>query len=496
MKINSFKIWAIAWVLTTLLIFQNCNEQQLSGEELAKINCSRCHQFPSPDLLPKDVWAKGVLPVMSGYLGDTQGRDKLTFGLSAEEYIRVAKARVFPETPVITTADWELICQYYSQNAPDTLVNSTQTPIKMNLSETYKMQSVSISASPDVCMLKYDAKNNALWCGLTNGMVGKLDSGFQLNKVFGFSSPVVDLSFLGNEMLAVEIGKMNPGDVFTGRISQLSLNQFQQTGYVLDSLNRPVQLQLSDLNNDGVQDYIVCNYGHYIGNLVWWEGKKGGGGAGKFHEIRNTPGARTVIPFDYNKDGKMDLIALFAQGNESIILYKNIGNGEFEEQYLLRFPPVFGSSFIEIADMNNDNLPDIIYANGDNADYSKVLKPYHGIRVFLNDGQWNFTEKWFFQMNGGAKTAIRDFDGDGDLDIAAISFFPDNEKRPEEAFVYLENMGGLNFLARADKNSTKGRWMVMTTADLDKNGKEEIILGSALPLKGKNAVQLMVIEHK
>lgn len=38
----------------------------------------------------------------------------------------------------------------------------------------------------------------------------------------------------------------------------------------------------------------------------------------------------------------------------------------------MRFPPVYGSSFIELADFNNDQFPDLLYSNGDNGDYSPV----------------------------------------------------------------------------------------------------------------------------
>ena len=39
-----------------------------------------------------------------------------------------------------------------------------------------------------------------------------------------------------------------------------------------------------------------------------------------------------------------------------------------------------------------------------------------------------------------------DFDEDGDLDVAAISFFPDFEKYPERSFIYFENhQGKMNY---------------------------------------------------
>lgn len=49
-------------------------------------------------------------------------------------------------------------------------------------------------------------------------------------------------------------------------------------------------------------------------------------------------------------------------------------------------------------DFNGDGKLDIVYVNGDNFDYSRVLKPYHGIRILENDGKNNFHERYFFRF--------------------------------------------------------------------------------------------------
>ena len=72
----------------------------------------------------------------------------------------------------------------------------------------------------------------------------------------------------------------------------------------------------------------------------------------------------------------------------------------------------------------------------------------------------------------------RDYDMDGDLDIAAISFFPDYLRYPEESFVYLENIGDNQYKDFSFKESTSGRWIVMDAADMDGDGDIDIALGS------------------
>jgi FG-GAP-like repeat len=166
-----------------------------------------------------------------------------------------------------------------------------------------------------------------------------------------------------------------------------------------------------------------------------------------------------------------------AQANEEITIFYNQGKGKFKEKTVLRFPPVYGVSYFELADFNKDGFQDILLTNGDNWDYSAIEKPYHGIRIYLNDGKDNFKEAYFYPLFGTSKAMARDFDNDGDLDIAAISFYADLAQ-PEQSFIYLQNEGGSHFKTFSTPEAAAGKWLTMEVGDFDKDGDVDIALGS------------------
>ena len=446
----------------------------LSGQELAAIYCANCHLKPEPDLLDKKTWEKGVLPEMAYYLGKRLLRDKF-FEMNPDDIPAAIQSGLFPSAPILAEEDWDKIVAYYISNAPEKpLPQKEKQAVKMGLPFFEVKNSFHTEgALPLISMVKIDSFNKQLYVSRRDKSLLEIyDKTLKKQDSILLGSPVSDmrLSKSGDNYI-LQMGIMDPNDLRKGTLSKL--NAQNQLTTVIDSLQRPVHLDILDMNEDGTEDFLICNFGNIMGKLAWYDGK-----THKETVLSPIPGARRTIIQDMNNDGKPDIVALFCQARERVSIFYNKGAGNFEEDIVLEFPSVYGSSYIDLADMNGDGQLDILYTNGDNADYSIVLKNYHGVRIFSNDGQNKFKEQYFYPIYGATQVIARDFDGDGDVDMATIAFFLDSKDQPTEGFLFFENKGNSAFNISTFANSPQGRWLVMDVADLDGDGREDIVLGS------------------
>jgi hypothetical protein len=89
------------------------------------------------------------------------------------------------------------------------------------------------------------------------------------------------------------------------------------------------------LNHDGKDDIIISEFGFRVGDLSWYENM----GYRKYekHILRSLPGAVRTEAYDFNKDSLVDIIVLMAQGDESVLIYYNEGNGKFRKNECCSF---------------------------------------------------------------------------------------------------------------------------------------------------------------
>ena len=452
-----------------------------AGEALAATYCQSCHLLPDPSLLDARSWEKGVMPNMGPRLG--------IFNHGFEQYPsnrhdpNVSKS-FYPSQPLMKPSDWQHIIDYYIATSPDSLPAQVRSrPIKMGLPFFQPQLSSYHYDTPTTCLVRIDtaaSRRGLLVYDIRHSSLYRYNPALQPVDSLRMKGAVVDIDWQEQGFTACNIGVLNPTNarygkgqtVHYGADGKMQLD----TGALFEQLARPVQITAADLNKDGRTDYLVCEFGNLTGALSWMEGLPDG----KYerHILKAVPGAIKAYVQDYNHDGLPDIWALFAQGDEEIVLFTNQGNGHFQEQPVLRFQPMYGSTYFELADFNKDGNPDIVYTCGDNGDFTPVLKPYHGVYIYMNDGQNHFTQQYFFPLDGCYKAIARDFDGDGKLDIAAMSFFADYDHQPEEGFVYLENLGGMEFQPYSLPEAEHGKWLTMDAADLDGDGKTDIVLGN------------------
>jgi hypothetical protein len=447
------------------------------GEELAKTYCGNtCHLFPEPSLLDKTTWKERVLPNMGWRLGIRKTGDNPYAEMEKDETQLVKALNIFPEKALLPFADWKKIVAYYLQKAPDKPLPQKTAPTFDSLLKGFHAEAISFTEIklPQTSLLKYDTTTGLLYIGDGRGELYAMRSNLKLLASWKLESgPAdIDLHTPGSPRILC-IGSFIPTQKNTGSFYALdSINVSADGLKRLDNLARPVSCELSDLNADNKKDLIICQFGHHTGKLSWFDG----GDLGKEHVLISQPGARRVAVHDFNDDGKPDLMALMAQAREELILFINQDQNKFSRKTIYQFPPVYGVSYFELADFNRDGHPDILLTNGDNWDLSPVKKYYHGIRILMNDGKNNFKIAQFFPFYGANKAIARDFDGDGDLDIAAIAF--DNPQEQSHTFLYLENKGSLTFSSASTPAAENGKWITMEACDFDRDGDQDIILGS------------------
>lgn len=447
------------------------------GAVLARQYCSSCHLLPDPSLLDKETWKTNVLPNMGWRLGVRKAGDNPFEGMEEDEHQRVAALNVFPERQMISSDNWKKIVNYFVQQAPEKPIPSQPLSTYHRDLTMFHGEPLFIgeNQTPQTTLVKFDTIHSLLYIGDAQNEMYVIGEGPQLLADWQTVSPPVDMIFSkysSPKMMC--IGSLLPSEEKSGTISYLdSLLTPEQTATSIGNLGRPVNMNEVDINGDGVKDLLLCQFGNFTGKLSWFDH----GEPKKEHIIKLQAGARKAEVCDMNEDGKPDIVVLFAQARESISLFENKGDGTFTEKILMQFPPVQGSTYLEVHDFNADGHPDILMSSGDNWDLSDIHKRFHGVRICMNDGKNNFKEQFFFPLYGASKAMARDFDKDGDLDIAAISFHDDPEK-PEDGFVYLENTGNMHFTPHVTPDARNGKWLTMDVADIDKDGDDDVILGS------------------
>lgn len=459
----------------------------LRGSQLARTYCATCHLFPEPDALDRNTWFQQVLPRMKYRLGFS------TPELEQSANIRILREnRRIPTIPAITEAQWLDLSAYYLANAPEqSLPPPASSPIGVGVPGFRTVVLPVASTRPSVTAVKILATGGVLMADAANRSVVTVGRDGQASATLAVSNSISAFRQYSDGILSAGLGSFLPSDERLGSVFWITnASGWHRGAEVLSGLPRTTDANRADLNADGLVDYVVSCFGNNVGRLSWWESRSDG--SLSEHELFPLPGTLRTEIGDFNGDGHPDIAALVAQETEALFLFLGNGHGAFERTTVYQRPPYWGHSYFEVADFNRDGRQDFLVANGDNGEFSSPSKRYHGVRIYLAQPGGRWTESFFFPLYGAYRAVARDFDGDGDLDVAAISYFTDYQRMPRGSFVLLRNDGAGQFQASTFAESATGRWLAMDAGDFDGDGDEDLLLGSYI--QGPTPVPTFLME--
>lgn len=440
--------------------------------------CGHCHVTPPPDSFPRSAWN---VEVAQGY--GFYGSSGLTLAVPNQAEV----------------------VDYYETNAPDQWPRwthpegETPSPIAFErLPFGHPRSPVSPAASNIRFVNLSDNKTlDVLVCDMRHGLLisyqpARPDSAPRVlcdmlhNPAH---AEVVDLDGDGRkDILVADLGSFGPSDKTLGSV--VWLRGTADGGFtpmpLAWGLGRVADVQAADFDGDGDLDLIAAVFGwHAVGEVLYLENRTVDYAKPVFipRRIDARHGSIHVPIADLNGDGRPDFVALLSQEHESIVAFLNQGGGKFTPQTLYRAPhPAFGSSGIELVDLDRDGDLDILYTNGDVLDGKPILRPDHGVRWLENRGGLIFTDHHLTSLPGASRAKAADMDGDGDLDIVATSFLPGDFYRPLrngmglDSLILLEQTLPGQFV-RHPLETARNDHASLDLGDFDGDGKVDIATG-------------------
>lgn len=445
---------SVALLMGLLLICIQCrDDDHARAKKIVTSQCGSCHVLPEPQSLTQDVWQKNILPQMSFYY---QWEGQSTYPYANQSFYR--KKAALP----MNDRTWALIESYYLDNSPVELVEREESAQQVQ-TRFEEITLTNICGMPSITAMLID-EDETLYCACNQALVS-ISSLSHVDTILVTKSVISDIVRQNpEELLLLNIGELGPHDIAKG-----SLNVFdEQTGTekpLLSQLYRPVEINHID------SSYYISEYG----NLK-----------GRFSSVnqetfdRSTlielPGSYRNYRFDIDQDGADETLIQFSQSLEGVYVMQESA-GEIDYERIISFPPEYGFSDLDTADMNRDGYVDLIITNGDNADFSPIDKPYHGLRIYLNDGAGHFEESYFYPMYGATQLKVNDYNGDGYQDVIVSSFFP---RDISKSIVLLEQSAEqpMSFDDTYMEHGQTGRWLVMEDGDIDHDGDVDLVLSS------------------
>jgi hypothetical protein len=455
-------------------------------EKLVRTTCTGCHAFPPPEILPRDRWRDEIVRMM--FI-----REKRTPPIGPPD--TVYKTVQLP-------ADMTQALTFYEAHAPDRLPAPAPWPDPGEAPVRFERRGLAMPEMPGVPAVAHvslvdfdgDGRLDVLGADMRHGVIftGRPLAGGTLSTVASIPYPshvtFTDVDLDGTkDLLVADMGAFFPADHKKGAViwlRGLGKGKFS-AAYWLDEWPRVADAETADFNGDGKNDLAVAAFGwRTTGQVAIVENRTTNPAQPSFapHTIDPRPGAIHMIPTDLNGDGRMDFVVLLAQEHETVLAYINKGTGDFsfDQKVIYAAPhPNWGSSGIQLVDLDRDRDLDVLLTHGDTWD-DGIVKSYHGIQWLENTGGYPFVEHTLAQMAGVHRAVAADIDGDGDLDVAAAALLAggaDADESTLPALVWLEQTTRGTFVRHTIEKGFP-RHATLDAGDVDGDGDTDLVVGN------------------
>ncbi len=217
----------------------------------------------------------------------------------------------------------------------------------------------------------------------------------------------------------------------------------------------PVDVQIADLNRDGLKDLVVLCNGASAGAEVFLN-EAGSLGSGVWYSVGDAP--QQAVIEDVNADGKPDVIVLsqsefwvlLGDGDGAFVVGSSAGAGS-------------GAKRFALADLNGDGKSDIAVSNP----ASSIL------RILLGNGDGTFAfAASVSSVRFPEAVAIADVDGDSKADLIVTAGFGN-------CVAVLRGNGDGSFRSPV-RYFASGDPQAIVVADLDRDGRKDIVAAGGL----------------
>ena len=260
----------------------------------------------------------------------------------------------------------------------------------------------------------------------------------------------------------------------------------------------PTSVTSADFNNDHIQDLVVCNYQTSTVSVLLGKGDGTFQAAQTFATGTNP---NSVAVGDFNGDGKIDIVTGnksngTSPGTMSVLLGNGDGTFRAPINFTLQGQSAPGSApilqnprYIAVGDMNHDGRLDLVVTGLSGGLSGGSYSYTNYVNVLLGNGDGTFATANTYLLSSGyaaGKMRLADFNGDGNLDIAALTDSAsvsvmlgkgDGTLRAPTSFVTVDSSGPQD-LAVGDFNGDGKLDLVTANYAGGVNGGVSVLLGN------------------